>query len=133
MSQGSSPIRVLVVDDDRLFAEAVATVVCSTDWAVLVGTASHGDEAVALAASLEPDLVLMDLDMPGMDGIEATARIRERVSSACVLIVSGSAERERIALARRAGAAGYVLKSEMPFDLVPVLLGLGTAASAAAA
>jgi DNA-binding NarL/FixJ family response regulator len=112
-----SPLRVLLVDDQPLFLEALALTLAVDERLEVVGEAHDGLEAVRLARVLEPDLVLMDLDMPVMDGIEATLRIRETLPSASVLIVSGSDSAQDLDRARRAGAAGYVTKSRLAADL----------------
>jgi DNA-binding NarL/FixJ family response regulator len=81
-------VRVLVVDDSDVFLEAAASVVTRTDGFELVGTATSGEEAVALAATLDPDLVLMDHRMPGLSGVDAAQRIHEAHPGTVVTIVS---------------------------------------------
>jgi DNA-binding NarL/FixJ family response regulator len=104
------PLRVLIVDDDPLFRELLAFVVRTDPGAELVGEACDGVEGVELAGELRPDVVVMDLRMPRMDGFEATRRIAATVEGASVLVVSSSSDPEDMARARAAGAAGYVPK-----------------------
>jgi len=111
------PLRVLLVDDDPVFRELLAFVVRTDPGAELVGEAGDGVEGVELAGELRPDVVLMDLRMPRMDGFDATRRIAATVEGARVLIVSSSSDPEDIARAREAGAAGYVLKDRVVAEL----------------
>ena len=91
----------------------------STDERIeVVGLAESGDEAVTQADDLEPDVVLMDISMPGVDGVEATRRIRSALPTSQVLMVTGSDAREDIDAARSAGAAGYVTKDRIAGELI---------------
>jgi len=117
-------IRVLIVDDEQLFAEAVRALLAGDSRIEVVGRARNGREGVELAASLDPDVTLMDISMPVMDGFEATQAIREEDPRACVLILSGSASGEDVDRARRAGAAGYVTKDRIAAELVGAILGV---------
>jgi DNA-binding NarL/FixJ family response regulator len=110
MSAARRPLRVLIVDDDPLFRELLAFVVRAEPGAELVGEACDGVEGVELAGELRPDVVVMDLRMPRMDGFEATRLIAATVDGAKVLVVSSSSDPEDMARARAAGAAGYVPK-----------------------
>ena len=115
-------IRVLIADDHRLFAEALEAILAGEARIEVVGRAGDGEEAVELARELEPDVVLMDISMPRLDGIEATARIRSDHSHACVLILTGSNARSDVDRARQAGAAGYVTKDRIAAELIDAVL-----------
>jgi DNA-binding NarL/FixJ family response regulator len=115
-------IRVLIADDHRLFAETLDALLETDDRFRVVGHAHDGREAVAKAIELEPDVVLMDIDMPVMDGFEATRLIREHDAGACILMLTGSNAREDVDRARQAGAAGYVTKDRIAAELVEAIL-----------
>jgi DNA-binding NarL/FixJ family response regulator len=121
-----SPLRVLVADDQPLFLETLATTL-ELDGLDVVGMAHDGREAARLADLLLPDLVLMDLDMPVMDGIEATRRIREALPSTRIVIITGSDSVDDVDRARRAGAAGYVTKDRLAADLGAAILAAAAA------
>lgn len=104
------PLRVLVADDHPLFRDGLRTLLGSTPEAELVGEASTGEEAVYLAAELQPDVVLMDVQMPGMGGIEAIRRIASESPHVRVLVVTMFEDDATVFQAMRAGARGYVLK-----------------------
>jgi DNA-binding NarL/FixJ family response regulator len=105
-----SPIRVLIADDQRVVRDGLAMLVGLIDGVEVVGVASDGAEAVRLAEAHHPDVVLMDLRMPGVDGIAATADLRERVPAAGVLVLTTYAEQDAIVPALQAGARGYLTK-----------------------
>jgi DNA-binding NarL/FixJ family response regulator len=109
--QEQASVRVLVVDDQRPFLEAARLVVDATPNFEVVGEAASGEAAVELASSLAPDLVLMDLNLPGMDGVEATRRIL--AASPATAVVALSTE---VGLATRAVAAGAAFISKSEFD-----------------
>jgi DNA-binding NarL/FixJ family response regulator len=115
-------IRVLIADDHRLFAQALEAILATDDRIEVLGHAANGAEAVELAASLKPDVVLMDIAMPGMDGFEATRRIRQQKSDACVLMLTGSNSRADVDRARQAGAAGYVTKDRIAAELIDAII-----------
>jgi DNA-binding NarL/FixJ family response regulator len=115
-------IRVLIADDHRLFAQALEAILDTDDRIEIAGHASDGAEAVELARSLEPDVILMDIAMPGMDGFEATRQIRERKADACVLMLTGSNSRTDVDRARDAGAAGYVTKDRIAAELIDAII-----------
>ncbi len=114
--------RVLIVDDHPLTREALATLLAGSDFEV-VGQASDGEEAISLARELRPDLVLLDLSMPGLDGIGALPRLREAAPECEVVVLTASGTEENLLAAIRAGAAGYLLKSEPPDRIVEFLRG----------
>ncbi len=116
------PIRVLIADDHRLFAEALEAILAGERRIVVAGRARNGAEALDLALDLEPDVVLMDISMPVMDGVEATRRIREARPQACVLMLTGSNAAADVDRAREAGAAGYVTKDRIASQLVEAII-----------
>ena len=116
------PIRVLIADDHRLFAEALEAILQPERRIEVVGVAADGEEAVRLTRSLHPKIVLMDISMPVMDGIEATRRIRESRPNACVLMLTGSNAAADVDRAREAGAAGYLTKDRIASQLVEAIV-----------
>ena len=117
-----APVSVLIADDQRLFAEALEAIL-STDARVrVVGRAGDGRSAIDLAREHRPDVVLMDIAMPVMDGIEATRTIRTELPGTRVVVLSGSAATHDVARARGAGAAGYVTKDQIAGDLLRAIL-----------
>ncbi len=111
-------IRVIIVDDHPLVRAGIAQLLESTEDISVVGQAADGEEGIAAVAELEPDLVLMDLSMPGMDGRTATRRIREAHPKVRVVVLSSYSERTDILEALDAGAAGYLLKDAPPEELL---------------
>jgi DNA-binding NarL/FixJ family response regulator len=107
-------IRVVIADDHAVVRTGLTQLVRSAGDLELVGVAEDGDEAVALAAEQEADVVLMDLSMPRMDGAEATRRVVERCPSCQVVILTSFSDRDRILEALDAGAIGYLLKDAEP-------------------
>jgi DNA-binding NarL/FixJ family response regulator len=105
-----APIRVLIADDQRVVRDGLSMLVGLIDGVEVVGAASDGAEAVRLAEAHHPDVVLMDLRMPGVDGIAATTDLRERVPAARVLVLTTYAEQDAIVPALQAGARGYLTK-----------------------
>jgi DNA-binding NarL/FixJ family response regulator len=106
----NQPIRVLIADDQRVVREGLAMVLGLLPEVEVVGFASDGDEAVALAADLLPDIVLMDLRMPRCDGVEATRQLRDRVPQTTVVVLTTYADERSVIDALRAGARGYLTK-----------------------
>jgi DNA-binding NarL/FixJ family response regulator len=113
-----APIRVLVVDDEPLFVEMLQALLDAEEDIEIVGTAAHGQDALRLAADLSPDLVVMDLSMPVMNGIDATRALRDQDPNACVLILTGGASLVEVDDARKAGAAGYLTKDRIGSELL---------------
>jgi DNA-binding NarL/FixJ family response regulator len=107
---GRPPIRVLIADDQRVVRDGLAMLVGLIDGVEITGTACGGEEAVRLAVAHRPDVILMDLRMPGMDGITATAQLRQRLPAARVLVLTTYADDDTILPALRAGAQGYLTK-----------------------
>ncbi len=103
-------IRVLVADDQRVVREGLGTLLGLLAGVEVVGTAADGDEALALAIRLRPDVVLMDLRMPHCDGVEATRRLREHDASIKVLVLTTYTDDRSVIDALRAGARGYLTK-----------------------
>ena len=125
MWRDPAPLRVVIADDDERYAELVADLLHGHAGLEVIGIAKDGEEAVQLACWQDADLVLMDIDMPRIDGIVATRLVREARPRMCVLMLT-SADAERIQEARDAGAIGCVSKLHAPDDLVPALLALCT-------
>jgi DNA-binding NarL/FixJ family response regulator len=117
----SKKIRVLIADDHRLFAEALEAILSSEPEIQVLGRAQTGEEAVQQALALKPDVILMDIAMPGLDGVEATKRIRREDRGACVLMLTGSNARTDVARARAAGAAAYVTKDRIAAHLIEAI------------
>ena len=115
--------RVLIVDDHPLTRDALATLLAGNDFDV-VGQASDGQEAIELADRLRPQLVLLDLSMPGLDGLSALPGLRDAVPDAEVIVLTASGTEDNLLAAIRAGAAGYLLKSEPPDRIVDFLRGV---------
>jgi two-component system, NarL family, response regulator len=109
---------VLIADDHRLFAEALAAILATDDRFEVVGQANNGEKAVELAASEKPDVVLMDISMPRLDGVEAAKRIKKKRKAAAVLMLTGSSSSTDVARAREAGAEGYVTKDRIASELI---------------
>ena len=107
---GPAPIRVLIADDQRVVREGLSMLVALIDDVEVVGAASDGAEAVRLAETYRPDVILMDLRMPDLDGIAATGLLRDRLPAARVLVLTTYADQDAIVPALRAGARGYLTK-----------------------
>jgi DNA-binding NarL/FixJ family response regulator len=107
-------IRVLIVDDHAIVRGGLGSLIATTTDLEVVGEAADGDEAVRLAIELHPDVVLMDLSMPGSDGVQATRRLLEQNRAAHVLVLTSFSDQRRIMDALDAGAEGYLLKHSEP-------------------
>ncbi len=123
MDTKSGKTRVLVVDDHEMFSEALAMLLTRQPDVVLVGSARDAEEAIRLidVEEIEPDVVLMDLDLPGIDGIQATRRIREMSPDAKVVVLTAMQDPEIIADALAAGACGYVPKTRAVDELMDIV------------
>jgi DNA-binding NarL/FixJ family response regulator len=119
---GNRKVRVLIADDHRMFAEALGAILATDGRIKVVGQAGDGRAAVELAQKHRADVVLMDIAMPVMDGIEATREIRKELPETAVVVVTGSAATRDVSRARAAGAAGYVTKDQIAGDLVRAIL-----------
>jgi DNA-binding NarL/FixJ family response regulator len=115
--ESDAPIGVLVVDDHQQFVKVLKAILAGEDDLAVVGEAENGAEAIELTDQLDPDVVLMDISMPIMDGFEATRRIVAAHPDARVIILTGSNAQEDRTEARDAGAVGYVVKDKVLEEL----------------
>jgi DNA-binding NarL/FixJ family response regulator len=125
-SHHRTPIRVLIADDEPLFIESIEALLSADERVEVVGRATDGKTAVDLALSLAPDVTLMDISMPKLDGIEAARRIREHRPKACILVLTGSSISADIDRSRQAGVAGFLTKDRLGTQLVDAILDLGS-------
>jgi NarL family two-component system response regulator LiaR len=117
----SESIRVLIADDHQLVRQGLAALLAVKPGFEVIGQAENGAEAVKLANSLNPDIILMDLLMPGKNGIEATHEIKAENPDAHILIITSFAEDENVYQAIKAGALGYLLKDSSPQELMQAI------------
>ena len=115
-------IRVLIADDHRMFAEALQAILGTDERLEVAGQAADGAEAVRLGLKLRPDVILMDIAMPVMDGLQATKQIRKQWPTASILMLTGSNSKTDVDRAREAGAAGYVTKERIAAELIDAIL-----------
>jgi DNA-binding NarL/FixJ family response regulator len=115
--------RILVVDDHPLTREALASLLVQHGFEV-AGEAADGDEAVSAAEELQPDVVLLDLSMPGLDGLKALPRLRAAAPRSEVVVLTASGTEENLLAAIQGGAAGYLLKTEPPERIAEFLRGV---------
>lgn len=111
-------IRILVADDHYVVRQGFAALLVARNGMQVVGEAAAGKEAVDLARTLLPDVILMDMIMPGMDGPEAIALIKQENPNARILVLTSFSESKQVAAAIQAGALGYLLKDSSPDDLL---------------
>ncbi len=116
------PIRVLIADDHSLFAAALQAILGGDNRFEVVALATDGRQAVDLASSLKPDVVLMDIAMPVLDGFQATRELRKRSPGTAVLMLTGSNARIDVDKARTSGAAGYVTKDRIAGELIDAIV-----------
>ena len=121
--------RILLVDDHPLTRSALAGLLTQQGFEV-IGEASDGAEAITAAARLHPDLILLDLSMPGLDGLSALPQLREAAPGCEVVVLTASGTEENLLGAIRGGAAGYLLKSEPPERIVEFLRGVANGEAA---
>lgn len=114
-------IRLLIVDDHALFREGLRALFSAIGDIELVGEAISGQDAVKLAEELQPEVVLMDIDMPGMNGVEATRKILRKTPSTGIVMVTMLEDDSSVFSAMRAGARGYVLKGAQPDELLQTI------------
>jgi DNA-binding NarL/FixJ family response regulator len=117
----AEPVRILIADDHTLFREGLAALLDSVEGLAVAGRATTGADAVAEAARLQPDVVLMDIQMPGMNGIEATRRIVDTSPHIGLIVVTMFEDDETVFAAMRAGARGYVLKGADQAEMLRVI------------
>ncbi|MHB0857552.1 MAG: response regulator [Anaerolineae bacterium] len=117
-STANSPIRVLVVDDHVIVRKGLRALLAEVETIAIVGEAANGAEAVAQAQALSPDVILMDLAMPVMDGIEAIRQITARDAGARILVLTSFTGDDKVFPAIKAGALGYLLKDSEPAELI---------------
>jgi DNA-binding NarL/FixJ family response regulator len=122
LSSNSASVRVLIADDQTLFRVGLARLLEEDERVKIVGQAGDGVEAVKLAGSLKPDVVLMDLKMPNLDGIEATRQIVATHPGVKVLLLTTFEADNHVIQALKAGASGYILKDSRPDSIVSSLL-----------
>ena len=116
------PTRVLIADDERLFVDALELILAADARIEVVGRALDGRQAIALARQLEPDVVLIDLSMPGVDGFDAIAAIVAENAGCHIVVLSGSADPADVEKALAAGASRYLTKDRIADELVPGVL-----------
>jgi two-component system, NarL family, response regulator LiaR len=114
----AEPIRVLLVDDHAVVREGLRAFLELQEGIEVAGEAADGEEAVAVATSLRPDVILMDLVMPRLDGVAAMRSLRESVPDARVIVLTSFLDDDKLLPALRSGAAGYLLKNAAPQELV---------------
>ena len=117
---------MLITDDEPLFVETIQALLGEDDRVEVVGTAGNGGEAVELARSLEPDVILMDISMPLLDGIEAAREIRKHRPDACILMLTGSSISADIDRSRQAGVAAFLTKDRLGTQLLDAIIDLGS-------
>ena len=122
-ASGNNRCRVLIADDHDLFAESLTAFLSTEDRISVVGRAANGEEAARLCGELRPDVVLMDISMPVLNGFEAARRICDGFPGTRVLFLTGSASPADVAQARAAGGAGYVTKDKLATELLDAILG----------
>jgi DNA-binding NarL/FixJ family response regulator len=123
-TESPCPIRVVIADDHSLMAAAVRRVLSQRDEIEIVGEVAAGEDVLPLVLSARPDVVLLDVGLPGIDGIQCAEQIRERLPDVRILMLTAYGDPESVRAAERAGADGYVLKSVAAVDLLEVLDGL---------
>lgn len=126
MSSPEEPLRVILADDHPMFREGMAVALSSAPGLEVIAEAANGEEAVAAASRLQPDVVVMDVNMPGLNGIEATRRIVGESPHIGVLVLTMFDEDESVFQAMRAGARGYLLKGADREDVLRAVRAVGS-------
>jgi DNA-binding NarL/FixJ family response regulator len=121
----AAPLLVLIADDHPLFRHGIVALLSATPEMEVVGEASTGEEAVGLAATLQPDVILMDIQMPGVNGVEATRQILRESPQVRILMVTMFEDDASVFTAMRAGARGYVLKDTEKTELLRAIRAVG--------
>ena len=119
-----SAVRVLIADDEPLFVEMVEALLADEEQIDVVASAQDGQEAVELARAHDPDVIVMDISMPVIDGIEATRQIHKDNPDARILILTGSSTSADVDRSRTAGVSGFLTKDRIAAHLVETILGL---------
>jgi two-component system, NarL family, nitrate/nitrite response regulator NarL len=122
MEENRGRLNVLIADDHDLFAESIEAFLSTEKRINVVGRATNGAEARRMAEEKRPDVVLMDISMPVMNGFEAAREIRNALPETCVLFLTGSASAADVAEARAAGGSGYVTKDKIASQLVDAII-----------
>ena len=120
------PLRIVIADDHVLFRDGLRALLAAAPDTELVGEAATGDEAVALATALQPDVVLMDIQMPGLNGIDATRRIAHASPHVGILVVTMFEDDSSVFAAMRAGARGYLLKGAKYDEVLRAIRAVGS-------
>ena len=121
MTEADKPIRILIADDHQLVRQGLIALLTVKPGIEVIGQAADGVEAIELAHSLKPDIILLDLLMPNKDGIQATREIKADDPDARILIITSFAEDENVYQAIKAGALGYLLKDSSPQELMQAI------------
>src|SRR5262245_64638563 len=119
-------IRVLIADDHAPFREGLCALLLAAPDTEVIGEATAGEEAIALAATLQPDVILMDINMPGINGIEATRRILYTSPHISILVLTMFDDDDSVFAALRAGARGYLLKGALKAEILRALRGVSS-------
>jgi DNA-binding NarL/FixJ family response regulator len=121
----NKPLRIVLAEDHTLVRAGLRTLLQQLDQVAVVGEAADGREAVMLAKALRPDMILMDITMPGLNGIDATRQVKKDLPEVRVVILSMHSSEEHVMQALRAGASGYLLKESAPLELELALRAVG--------
>lgn len=125
MKMPNEPLRVLIADDHPLFRNGMHALLAADPETEVVGEATTGEEAMKLTATLQPDVILMDLQMPGINGIEATRRILHTSPHIRILVITMFEDDHSVFMAMRAGARGYLLKGASPDEVLRAITAVG--------